>query len=229
MLLLERIEEDGSGRTPASPRHASRERRPGNCFLSDRWQLPRGSPPAIRRTTNTFGRSRLCPSPRGAIAPAAPTWGRPTCRPASFQLIWLYGPAGRFRPSRSGASSSRRRLRFLQTSRAIPFSSAPPILRPIRLRSCPGPAAHGGVGCRGRGRARRDRLSQPACMASRCFLPLPVQAGVVFCFAFAALLASQFLSGRRALRGVIAIAAAYGATPLLCLSLRDFGCRCRFP
>ena len=53
-------------------------------------------------------------------------------------------------------------------------------------------------------------------------LPPPAQAGVVLCYAFVALLASQFLGGRRALIGVMMIAAAYGATAVAAFVLARF-------
>ena len=59
-------------------------------------------------------------------------------------------------------------------------------------------------------------------------LPPPAQAGVVFCYALVALIASQFLGGWRALGGIMAIAVAYVATAVARSCLPAFGCRSRY-
>ena len=93
-------------------------------------------------------------------------------------------------------------------------------IRPVRLRPLQGAADHGGVGCRGRRRARRNGLSQSGPPGADA-LPSPARTGRsgLLLRLRSSLLASQSLAGGRAVGGVLAIAVAYGATAVAAFGL----------
>ena len=211
VLLLERIEEDGVARRlrPSAPladaadadrvlpdRRISRKGRhrlsDAQPLLSDAYRPCRSKPGVV----TPAGRRTAAQPDAGLPADLAlRAGGHDSDRPDPARLR-----GGRVRASRGplAAHRLRRRLRCV---------------RPVRIRPLQGAADHGGVGCRGRRRARRNGLSQSgapgadvrpaAARSGRSGLLLRLRSS---------LLASQFLGGGRALGGVLAIAVAYGAT-----------------
>ena len=209
VLLLERIEENGVARRlrPSAP--LSDAAMQTVFFQTD------GTPGRV--VTGYPTHSRFFPT-----IPAMPVeaWRHHAGQEAvathsmpDFQLIWLYGPAGTiptipirrvFEADASALPADLSRFTvFVGASDASDQSAYDHFKVPLLMAESD---VVGGV-----------ELAATAFLnlihRQRMFsLPPPAQAGVVFCFAFAALLASQFLSGRRALGGVMVIAAAYGAT-----------------
>ena len=209
MLLLERIEEDGVARRlrPSAPL--------ADAAMQTVFFQTDGSPGRV--VTGYPTRSRFFPT-----VPAMPVeaWRRHTGREADathsmpdFQLIWLYGPAGTiptipirrvFEADASALPADLSRFTvFVGASDASDRSAYDHFKVPLLMAESD---VVGGVELAA---TAFLNLTHRQRMLS---LPPPAQAGVVFCYAFAALLASQFLSGRRALGGVVAIAVAYGAT-----------------
>jgi class 3 adenylate cyclase/CHASE2 domain-containing sensor protein len=209
VLLLERIEEDGVARRlrPSAPLSGAAT---GTVFFQTD-----GSPGRV--VTGYPTRSHFFPT-----VPSMPVeaWRRHTGQETiatqampDFQLIWLYGPARTiptvpirhvFEAGASGlpADLSRHTV-FVGASDASERSPYDHFRVPlIKAES----ELMGGVELAATAflnLVHRQRMLS---------LPPAAQAGVVFCYALAALLAAQFLGGRRAIGGVMTIAVAYGAT-----------------
>jgi class 3 adenylate cyclase/CHASE2 domain-containing sensor protein len=209
VLLLERIEEDDAARRlkPSAPLSDAAA---GTVFFQTD-----GGPGRV--VTGYPTRSHVFPT-----LPSMPVeaWRRHTGREAiatqvipDFQLIWLYGPAGTvptvpvrrvFEAGTSGLPADLSRYTvFVGASDASDRSAYDHFKVPLVMAQSD---LMGGVELAATAflnLIRRDRMFS---------LPPPAQAGVVFCYAFAALIASQFFGGRRALGGVTAISVAYAAT-----------------
>ena len=216
VLLLDRIEEDGVARLlrPAAPLAEAADATV--FFQTD------GSPGRV--VTGYPTRNRFFPA-----IPAMPVeaWRRHTGRetnPASptpdFRLIWLYGPAGTiptvplrgvFEADAAALPADLSRLTvFVGASDATDRSAYDHFKVPLIMAEAD---VVGGVELAATAflnLVHRERMHA---------LPPAAQAGVVFCYAFLVLLASQSLAGGRAVGGVLAIAVAYGATAVAAFGL----------
>jgi adenylate cyclase len=209
VLLLERIEEDGAARRlrPAPP--LSDAATATVFFQTD------GAPGRV--ATGYPTRSRHFPS-----IPALPVeaWRQhtglaPPAEPA-FQLIWLYGPAGTIptipirRVFEAGASGLP-----VDLSGRVVFIGASDASDQAAYDHFELPLLNGESDVVGGVELAATAFLNLLAGDRMHSLPLSAQGGVAFCFAFASFLASQFLGGGRALGGVIAVAAAYGAAAIL--------------
>jgi class 3 adenylate cyclase/CHASE2 domain-containing sensor protein len=216
VLLLERIEEDGVARRlrPSAPLFDAAR---GTVFFQTD-----GSPGRV--VTGYPTRSHFFPT-----IPSMPVeaWRRHAGRETiatqampDFQLLWLYGSALTIptvpirRVFEAGASGLpadlSRHTVFVGASDASERSpydhfQVPLIMADSELMGGVELAATAFLNL-----VHRERMFS---------LPPPAQAGVVFCYALVALLAAQFLGGRRAIGGVMTIAVAYGATAAAAFAL----------